>query len=196
MITVIRLLILVGIYVLVSVFMGCGSAEAIKSYRYSTKKVNLQNAVTKVLKENPNIYVDMSEPKIKVRRHPENPYSDTTTKMINASDYHDVHGVDSIDFFESLKAAIKIKIKVGEIENDYVFRYQGDRYYWEKSTTSAIFISYAQDKFGNELEQGHNEKGQFNSKLAKEFTDLFEKEVINKIDRQLNLKHSIGRPNE
>jgi hypothetical protein len=105
--------------------------------------------------------VDTSESKIKVRRHPENPYSDTTTKMINASDYHEVHGADSIDFFEGLKAYTKIKIKVGEIENDYIFRYKGDRYSWENSATSEIFISYAEDKFGNSLEQGHNERGQF-----------------------------------
>ena len=116
--------------------------------------------------------------------------------MINASDYHEVHGADSIDFFEGLKAYTKIKIKVGEIENDYIFRYKGDRYSWENSATSEIFISYAEDKFGNSLEQGHNERGQFSSKMAKEFTDLFEKEVVDKIDKELNLKHSIGRVNE
>jgi hypothetical protein len=32
--------------------------------------------------------------------------------------------------------------------------------------------------------------------MAKEFTDLFEKEVVDKIDKELNLKHSIGRVNE
>jgi hypothetical protein len=50
MIIVIRLLILLWIYLLVTVFTGCGSAEAIKGYRYQTKKIDLQKAVIKVFK--------------------------------------------------------------------------------------------------------------------------------------------------
>src|SRR5215213_334047 len=184
---IIRPIILLCIYVLLLVFSGCGSAEAIKGYHYQTKKRNLERAVMKVIKANPHIYLDSSEPKVIVRKHPNNDYSDTTKDTINASDYHDAHGVDSIDFFSSLYAYVKIKIKVGEVDNDYVFRYKGDWRNWDSSLTSEIFISSVHDKYGNGLEQGHNEKGQFRSKMAKEFTDLFEAEVVDKLDKELNL---------
>ena len=46
------------------------------------------------------------------------------------------------------------------------------------------------DKYGNSIFQGENENGEFKTKMAKDFTSLFEIEVISKIDKELNLKHS------
>jgi len=42
-------------------FTGCGSAEAIKGYRYETTKAKLEKAVMKVIKSNPHIYLDPIE---------------------------------------------------------------------------------------------------------------------------------------
>jgi len=168
---------------------GCGSAEAIKSYSYPTPKYNLEKAVLKAIKSNPHIIIDTTESKVIVRRNPDD-MNDTTTKTIKLSEFQG-HSKDSAAIAANDKAVIKIKIKVGETENDYTFRYLGDEQYWKNSKSSAIFIQYVTDKHGNSLSQGHNEKGEFNSKMAKDFTDLFETEVVNKIDQELKLKHTI-----
>lgn len=165
---------------------GCGSAEAIKAYNYQTTKDNLEKAVMKAIKSNPNIYLDTTESKVIVLRHPDIP-GDTTTMIISASQYH---GKDSAMIAEDDKATLRIKITVGQIENEYQFRYLGDAQYWKASPSSAIFISVARDKYGNELLQGQNERGQFKSKIAKEFTDLFEAELVNRIDQELQLSHT------
>jgi len=165
---------------------GCGSAEAIKSYRYSTAKDILEKAVQKVINTNPHIVVDTTQPKVIVRRNPDNP-NDTSTVTINLSDFH---GPDSASLAAYEKGVIKIKIKAGEIENDYTFRYLGDEEYWKNSTSSEIFIQKATDKAGNGIYQGENEHGEFKSKMAKDFTSLFEREVVSKVDKELNLKHN------
>jgi hypothetical protein len=46
------------------------------------------------------------------------------------------------------------------------------------------------DKYGNEVEQGHNERGQFKTRKAKEFTELFEAELVSRIDNELQLSHT------
>jgi hypothetical protein len=166
---------------------GCGSAEAIKSYRYPTTKYNLEKAVKKVIKSNPHIYLDTIERKVRVRRNP-NDRSDTTTVLINAEDYD---GKEREEILALYAAYTKIKIKVGQTENVYVFQYYGNEQDWKSSQSSAIFISEVHDKYGNTLEQGHNEHGEFRTKRAKGFTELFEAEVINKLDKELNLKHTI-----
>ena len=164
---------------------GCGSGEGIKSYSYPTTKDNLEKAVLKVITTNPHIVIDTTQAKVLVRRNPDNP-DDTSTVLINLSDFH---SPDSANVAAYYKGVIKIKIKVGKIENDYTFRYLGDEQYWKSATSSAIFIQKATDKTGNSINQGENVNGEFKSKLAKDFTSLFEKEVVSKIEKELNLKH-------
>lgn len=166
---------------------GCGSAEAIRGYRYKTTNYTLEKAVQKVINSNPNIFVDTTEDKVKYRRYPEK-INDTTTILIPVSK---LRGKDRVYFESYFKAYLKITIKKGPIENYYIFRYYGDDQYRNTSSSSAIFISLARDQQGNSLHQGHNEKGQFRSKLARDFTDLFETEVVHKIDRELNLQHKV-----
>jgi hypothetical protein len=166
---------------------GCGSAEAIKMYGYPTTKSNLENALTEVIKINPNIVLDTVKREVIVRRNPDD-LNDTTTVTINLSDFH---GKDSASIAESYDGETKIKIRVGQIENEYTFRYLGTRQHWNTAASSAIFISVVPDKYGHTLMQGQNEYGEFRSTMAKEFTDLFEKEVISKTDEKLNLKHTV-----
>ena len=177
----------IGLCILMIFMMECGSAKAIKGYRYKTTNETLEKAVLKVVNTNPNIVVDTTEDKVKVRRYPDK-MNDTITILIPVSQFH---GKDRAYIETNLKAYIKITIKKGTIENYYIFRYYGDEQYRKTSSSSAIFISLARDKQGNSLHQGHNEKGQFRSKLATDLTELFETEVVHKIDKELNLKHKI-----
>jgi hypothetical protein len=166
---------------------GCGSAEAIKSYSYATTKYNLEKAVISVINSNPHIIVDTTETKVIVRRNPNNP-NDTSTVIKNLSE---IYGKDSADVAANFNGVIKIKIKLGEIDNDYTFRYLGDEQYWKSSKSSAIFIQNVTDKHGNMVSQGKNENGEFDNKMAKKSTALFEREVVSKIDKELNLKHTV-----
>jgi len=168
---------------------GCGSAEAIRSYSYPTTKYNLEIAVLKVIRSNPYIIIDTTESKVIVRRNPDD-MNDTTTKTIKLSEFHG-HSKDSAAIAAYEKGVIKIKIKVGDIDNDYIFRYLGDEQFWKNSKSSEIFIQKAADKYGNSIVQGENANGEFTTKMAKDFTSLFETEVINKIDKELKLKHTI-----
>jgi len=173
--------------ILSSAIVGCGSSESIKSYRYQIPKDELEKAVFKVINNNPHINLDTMERKVLVRRHP-NDNSDTTTMMINVEDYTGKEKADLLHYYSSMT---KIKIKDGQTENTYVFKYGGDAQNWKTSTSSTIFISEAHDNNGNSLSQGHNDQGQFKSKAAKAFTDLFETELVNKLDKELNLQHSV-----
>ncbi len=166
------LLLLLPLYLL----HGCGSAEAIKCYSYTVTKNDLEKAVMKVLNNNPNIRVS------------------NTTQQQRDSGMLSIKShwtpADSLSYYNGLNALIDLNIKTGEAENYYLIRYRGDKQNWETSKMSAIFISVAHDKNGNTLNQGQNEHGEFKSKLAKELTDVFENEVVNKIDKELNLQHS------
>jgi len=63
--------------------------------------------------------------------------------------------------------------------------------YWKSSSSSGLFISEIDNNTDDSLSQEHNKNGQFRSKIAKDFTDLFETEFIGKPDKDLNLKHTI-----
>ena len=166
---------------------GCGDASAIKRYNYETTKGNLEQAVIRVIHANPNIIVDTAEPQVTVRRNPGDP-KDTSTKKIDLSDFHDNDSASTAAYFS---AYVKIKIQVDQHTNSYTFRYLGDEQHWKTSASSAIFISEISDGDGNSISQGHNENGQFESKMAKEFTEVFEREVVDKIDSELKLKHAV-----
>jgi hypothetical protein len=166
---------------------SCGDADAIKRYTYQTTKDNLEKAVTRVIESNPHILLDTSPAKVTVRRNPGN-INDTSTVTINLSEFHNK---DSAAVAAYYKGQLKMRIKVGQIENYFTVRYLGDEQYWSSSSTSAIFISEVSDGFGNSLSQGHNENGQFKNKMAKEFTKIFEREVVDKVDKELRLKHAV-----
>jgi major membrane immunogen (membrane-anchored lipoprotein) len=177
---------LLWVIALISVINGCGSAEPVKGYRYQTNKYNLEKSLLKVIKSNPHIYLDTSQNKVVVKRNPGDS-TDTATDTINVSAYH---GDDSADIDRQNRAFVTIRIKSGEEENVYWFRYYGDERYWRDAKSSEIFIVSAFDKSGNGIQQGQNEHGEFRSELAKDLTGLFEAEFINKLDAELNLQHT------
>ena len=159
------------------VLSGCGSAEAIKMYVYETKKVNLEKAVMKVINNNPNIHIDNT---------------DTVEKKADSALFAKSRwtSADSASYYDSVHGWLGLTIKAGESDIYYLCRYRGERPYWETSPVSAIFISTAHDKNGNAVYQGQNEHGEFSSKFANDLIDLFEKELVNKLDKELHLEHT------
>jgi len=158
----IRAILVIIIFVLASFFTGCGSAEAIEQYSYSTSKPNLEKAVNNVLKSNsnPNVIWDTIRP---------SRYDSTLWPGFNW-----------------------ITIKEKEIEYNYGFDYLGGKNEWATSSSSTICIDLLWNNKGLYLKQGEN-VGDFSSHEAKAAKSLFEKEFVNKLDKELNLKHSTGR---
>ncbi len=154
-----------------SCFMGAGTHGSLKCYQYSTPKDKLESAVLKIIENSPKI-------KRESLRDPKNFYHIT----------YDQGKKDSIfDNYYNDGSYLTIKIKTDSEENEYVFRYGGDSLFWKNSGTSSIFICYAYDKFGNGGSEGN---GGVDSKTLKQLTDVFESELVNIIDKELNLHHS------
>ena len=149
-------------------YIGAGTHGSLKTYQYAITKNKLENAVMTVLKNNPrisidtlqNYMIDNTNGKSDTIRN--NYYNDTTTYLT-------------------------IKIKTGKEQNDYIFRYSGNIESWKTNFTSSISICYAYDKFGKGGSEGNDGVG---GKLLKQLVNVFELELIEKIDKELKLTHS------
>jgi hypothetical protein len=78
---------------------------------------------------------------------------------------------------------ISFVITKGDLVNDYTFRYSGDSIYYDTSKVSSISIAYAWDKNANGGHEG------ISGKVKKQLVNFFETEFVNKIDKELHLKH-------
>jgi hypothetical protein len=162
-------------YIVVLSFAGCigaGTHGSIKGYQYSVNKDSLQNAIMTVIQNSPNIYRDDSLDSL------------GSSPLLDHDDGKDY--VTGDNYYNDIKHYVTIKITSGQSVNDYTFRYRGDDEDWKGSNISRIFICYAYDKNGNGGSEGN---GGVSKKMAKAFTDVFEKEFVDKVDEQLNLKH-------
>jgi hypothetical protein len=72
----------------------------------------------------------------------------------------------------------------------YIFRFYGGKEYWDSSKTSEIFIAYAYDENDRGGSQGNGGVNWYNFRLKKRLTEPFEKELVNKVDSVLGIKHT------
>jgi hypothetical protein len=161
--------------ILIFLFIGCigaGTHGSIKGYQYSVNKDSLQKAVMAVIQNNPNIYRDTSLDHL------------GSSPFLDHSDGGDYSAGEN--FYNDIKHYVTIKITSGQDVNEYTFRYYGADEDWKTSPTSELFICYAYDKNQNGGSEGN---GGVSNKLAKKLTEVFEKEFVNKVDKQLNLTH-------
>ena len=152
--------------------LGAGTHGSIKGYQYSINKDSLQKAIMTVIKNNPNIYRNTSFDSL------------GSSPALDHSEGGDYSAGDN--YYNDIKHYVTIKITSGQNVNEYVFRYYGADENWKTSSTSEIFICYAHDKDGNGGSEGN---GGVSRKMAKELTAIFEKEFVDKIDKELNLTH-------
>ena len=162
--------------ILIFLFVGCigaGTHGSIKGYQYSINKDSLQKAIMKVILNNPNIYRDTSLDQL------------GSSPLLDHRDGGNYSAGEN--FYNDIKHYVSIRITSGQDVNEYIFRYYGPDEDRKTSPTSEIFICYAHDKNGNGGSEGN---GGVSKKMAKEFTDVFEKEFVDKVDKQLNLTHA------
>lgn len=150
-------------------FMGAGTHGSLKGYKYATTKEKLDSAVMFVIKNNPNIYRDTTDANFIIDKA--NGKNDTIIG----------------NYYNDGKSYLTISIKTDKGQTEYTFRYYGGEEYWETSTTSEIFICYAYDEFRNGGSEGNGGVGR---KTLKYLTEVFERELISNIDKQLRLKYT------
>ena len=153
---------------------GAGTHGSIKGYKYSINKDSLQKAIMTVIQNNSNIQRDTSLDIL------------GSSPALDHSDGRDYSAGDN--YYNDIKHYVTIKITSGQNVNDYVFRYYGADEDWKTSPTSEIFICYAHDKNGNGGSEGN---GGVSKRMAKEFTDIFERAFVAKVDKELNLTHTV-----
>ncbi len=162
------LLIILSAVILTSCFIGAGTHGSLKGYEYQTTKQHLENAVMDVIKSNPNINRDTVG----------------KTQVVNIGGGKQGTIVDNS--YNDGKEYVTVNIKSGKDTIEYTFRYYGGQEYWDSSKTSEIFICWAHDQSGR---RANNMSGDLDKETLKLFTSVFEKELVEKIDKKLNLTH-------
>jgi hypothetical protein len=163
------------VFALTLLLTGCmtaGTHGSIKGYRYSVNKDSLQKAIMKVIKNNLNIYRDTSLDSL------------GSSPLLDHNDGGDYSAGEN--YYNDIKHYVTIKITSGQKINEYTFRYYGPDEEWKTAPSAKIFICYAHDKDGNGGSEGN---GGVSNKMAKEFTEVFEKEFIDKVDNELGMSH-------
>ena len=161
--------------ILTAILTGCGfgvgSHGSIKGYQYPVTKSELEKAVMTVLQNKTNVYRDT------IRNY-----------MIDVTNGKN----DTIEnnYYNDGKNYLTIHIKTSDNLTDYTFRYLGDSLTWANSPTSEIFICYIYDTKGNGGSEGNGKWGQTSSSTQTIMINLFEKEFIDKLDKELNKKHT------
>lgn len=157
-------------------FMGAGTHGSIKSYTFPCKKDTLQKAIMTVIASNPNIY------------------RDTLLDYLGSSPLLDSSYCPNCpagkNYYNDIKHYVTIKVISEPEDNEYTFRYYGPDEDWKTSDTSGIFICYAYDKDGQGGSEGNGGINWRTHKLKRMLTDVFEKELVNKVDSILRTTHT------
>lgn len=157
-------------------FMGAGTHGAIKSYSYACSKNNLQQAIMKVIKNNPNIYRDTSLDYL------------GSSPLLDSADC--INCSAGQNYYNDIKHYVTIKITSGQEVNDYTFRYYGADESWATATASKMFICYANDKAGHGGSEGNGGIIRRTKALTKRLTNVFEAELIAQVDKELGMGHT------
>ncbi|MCL2327304.1 MAG: fibrobacter succinogenes major paralogous domain-containing protein [Bacteroidetes bacterium] len=148
---------------------GCiisaGTHGSLKGYDYEISKYELEKIIHYVIDENPKIHRG------------------------DSIEYSDFHHDSVLNYYNDRINYITIGIETDKGKNSYTFRYYGDTVYWNNSKTSRIFICYAYDEFGNGGSEG-NGGFRFKEKTLEYVLEIFEKELVNKVNEKLNNKEN------
>lgn len=139
----------------------------IKGYRYNVKKHILEQAMLSVVKQDTSMYFDTVKRYIAIQ---------TGNKIDTVLDnYYN----DNINYYT-------LVMRNASEEDRYIFRFYGNKEYWDSSATSEIFICYEQD--GRDLYKEGSGKG---SDKEEKLTSFFKNKVIDKIDKVLKINHKV-----
>ncbi len=148
---------------------GAGTHGSIKAYEYPVSKYRLEDAVEKVIKESSNIRRDT------VKNYMVD-FTDGKSDTIYSDHYNDGERYFTINIFS------------GGGENEYIFHFTGREEDWATATTSRISISYAFDENDKGGSEGNGGVTWYKPFLKKKVVTVFEKEFIEKLNKELGVK--------
>jgi hypothetical protein len=93
-------------------------------------------------------------------------------------------------YYNDTENYVTMTIKSQNNEYEYTFRYLGDSLLWSNSRTSEIFICYIYDRHGNGGSAGNGKYERADKKIQNEMINVFESSFINKLNKELNQKHT------
>lgn len=150
-----------------------GTHGSIKSYTYPVKKVVLEEAVNKVIAKSRNIQIEDTVQK--------NFIVDITNGKNDT--IRSVHNPAYVD----------IRISGSTFLNSYTFQYVGNQQDWNRDTTSEMSIAYAYDKEDKGGSEGNGDFPWYKSSLKNRLISVFDREFIDKLDKELNVKHGLSK---
>lgn len=101
---------------------------------------------------------------------------------------------DSVqDRYNDTKTYISFKVNTNNTFYTYTTRYGGDTIYWYTSKVSSIYIAYAHDENANGGSAGDGGMAWYKFRLRRKVISPFEKEFIDKIDKELGIKHTVAK---
>lgn len=160
-------------FFLSSCVMG-GTHGSIKSYNYPVDKNSLQAAVEKVIATNNKILGEDTA---------HNGYIIDITNGKN----------DTIPSYNRNKDGtryVSVRINVNGQIYEYTIQYVGTQNDWQLNTTSTLSIAYAYDNIGNGGSDGNGGMSWYRFALRKKMLSIFEKEIIERLDKELKTKHT------
>lgn len=164
---------IIGIIIVVIQLCGCltaGTHGSIKAYEYPVSKHRLEEAVKKVMAQNPKIDRDTQR-----------------NYMVDITDGKS----DTIysDYYNDGKRYFKIKIRSDAGENEFIFQFVGREIDWDSSVNSEISIAYAFDENNTGGSEGNGGVTWYKPFLKKKLIRLFEEEFIRQVDTELGVTH-------
>lgn len=97
---------------------------------------------------------------------------------------------NKIGFYNDAENYLTFVINKDSFSFEYTIRYLGDKTDWDISSKSEIFICYIFDEKGTSGGSVGDEKFMETPvKMRADMINIFESEFVNKIDRELNVKH-------
>ena len=155
------------ILVLVVLLTGCigaGTHGSLKSYEFGVNKDSLSTSIVEIINSNPNIHVDT------VGRMIIAP-TDASGKLDTIYD----HGYNDGERY------VRIKVRTDRGWCDFTFCYSGTEAEWGSLPRSKFFICFAFNEVGEGGSEGY---GGVDRKLLNYLTEVFERELVNKLDHQ------------
>ena len=166
--TFVSLLTILSIFLVGCFIISSGTHGSLKGYQYMITKNHLDSAVIYVIKNNPKIYRD----------------TNNINYVIEEKDGKIDTTIDT--YYNDGKTYLTIKIKTEKGQCEYTFRYYGSEEDWKIASTSEISICYAYDETGIGGSEGN---GEIDEQKLKYLTAVFEKELVEKVDKKLNRVH-------
>lgn len=150
-----------------------GTHGSIKSYKYNNvNKVALESTVNKIIWNTSNITVADTVQKNYMIYEKDGKDDTVYTKHPNADAY------------------VNISIAKNGLVYRYEFQYVGTIEEWQNNTFSELSIAYAYDEKDNGGSEGNGSFPWYKRSLKKRLIKVFESEFIEKVDKELGVKHT------